>query len=149
MLQYTTYRVLTPLAAAISIAVILYAWRYRDLRQIPALIWLVFSCLGWLTCNIFELSASTERGTIFWAKMGYLFVTGTALAWVKFAVHYIEKPEWLKTSRFIGLCILPLITVVLVFTNEMHRLVWDTYAFLPVGYALAFQRAKKAGQWAV
>lgn len=77
MLQYTAYLVLAPLAAIISVGVLLHALRYRASRNMPALSWLMFAVLGWLTCNIFELVMPTEAATLFWAKLSYLFVVST------------------------------------------------------------------------
>jgi PAS domain S-box-containing protein len=139
VLQYTAYFVLAPLAAIISVGVLLYAWRYRSSRDMPILAWLMFAILGWLTCNIFELAAFTEAGTLFWAKMGYVFIVSTALSWFRFALHYVNLNKWLKTSRFAWLCIIPLITVILVFTNDLHHLVWRVYAFIPMNNVLAIQ----------
>ncbi|HQE91653.1 MAG TPA: histidine kinase N-terminal 7TM domain-containing protein [Anaerolineae bacterium] len=148
MSQYSIYFILAPLATFISAAVLLYAWRYQASHEMPSLIGLMFTIVGWLTCNILELAASTAAGTLFWAKMGYLFVTSTALMWVRFALHYTDKHSWLKPSRFAWLCIIPLTTVILVFTNDMHGLMWATYTFVPtsVGQALAIQITRH-GLW--
>ncbi len=137
MLQYSAYLILAPLAAIVSVGVLLYAWRYQVSQEMPALRWLMFTVVGWLTCNILDLATPTEAGTIFWAKMGYLFVTSTALTWLRFALRYTDKHEWLKASRFAWFCIIPLISVIVAFTNESHSLMWKTYTFLPVGSALA------------
>ena len=146
MLEYTIYLILAPLAAIVSAGVLLYAWRYQVSREMPALIWLMFTVVGWLTSNILDLASSTEASTIFWTKMGYLFVTSTVLTWVRFALRYTGKHQWLKASRFAWFCILPLITVILAFTNEMHHLMWEAYTLLPVGRVLAIQITRH-GLW--
>jgi len=137
VLQYTAYLILAPLAAIVSVGVLLYAWRYKVSQEMPALRWLMFTIVGWLTCNILDLATPTEAGTILWAKMGYLFVTSTALTWLRFALRYTDQHKWLKAARFAWFCIIPLISIIIVFTNEMHGLMWKTYTFLPVGSALA------------
>lgn len=146
MLQYTAYFFLAPLAAIISVGALLYAWRYRASRDMPVLVWLMFAILGWLACNIFELTDPTEGGTLLWAKVGYLFVGGTTLVWLRFALHYTDQYKWLKTSRFMWFCVVPLITVMLVLTNDWHHLVWKTYTFIPVNTALAI-RILSYGPW--
>jgi len=146
VVQYTAYFVLVPLAAFLSVGVLFYAWRYRTARGMPVLIWLMFSILGWLTCNILELSTTTEAGTVFWAKAGYIFIQSTVLVWLRFALHYTDRYKWLRASRFGWLCIIPLLTVAVVFTNEKHHLLWVTYTFVPVGNALAI-RISEHGPW--
>jgi PAS domain S-box-containing protein len=139
MVEYTVYLILAPLAAVVSAGVLLYALHYQVSQEKPALIWLMFAVVGWLTCNILDLASSTEASTIFWTKMGYLFVIGTVLAWVRFALLYTGKHQWLKVSRFAWFCVLPLITLILTFTNEMHHLMWGAYTLIPVDRALGIQ----------
>ncbi len=146
MLQYTAYFILAPLAAIFSAGVLFYAWRYRASRQMPALIWLTFSVLGWLVCNFLELVTSTEAGTVLWAKTGYIFVMSTTLIWLRFALRYTDRYKWLEARRFAWLCIVPLLTVLAVFTNEWHRLMWVDYTFVPVGHALAIH-ILRYGAW--
>ncbi len=146
MLQYTAYFILAPLAAIVSVGVLFYAWRYRASQDMPALVWLMFTVVGWLACNIFDLVTPTEAGTIFWAKAGYLFVTSTPLVWLRFALRYTNQYKWLKASYFAWFCVIPLITIILVFTNEMHHLMWAVYTFLPVNNALAIQ-IPRHGLW--
>ncbi|MGC9397181.1 MAG: sensor histidine kinase [Anaerolineae bacterium] len=146
MLQYTAYFVLAPIAAIISAGVLLYAWRYRTSRDMPVLAWMMFAILGWLTCNILELVAPIESGTLFWAKAGYVFVNATTLTWLRFALHYTGQNKWLRASRFAWLCVIPAITVILVSTNELHHLIWKTYVFTPVQTVLAI-RILRYGLW--
>lgn len=146
MLQYTAYFLLAPLSAIISVGVLFYAWRYRASRQMPALIWLTFSVLGWLACNIFDLVTSSEAGTVFWAKMGYVFVASTVLIWLRFALSYTDQHQWLKPARFAWFCIVPLLTIIIVFTNEMHHLMWVSYTFVPVNNVLAIHTLRY-GMW--
>lgn len=146
MLQYTAYLVLAPLAAIISVGVLLHALRYRASRNMPALSWLMFAVLGWLTCNIFELVMPTEAATLFWAKLSYLFVVSTPLIWARFALRYTNQYKWLTASRFAWFCIIPLITLILVFTNEWHHLMWRAYTFFPVKRLLAIQ-ILRYGAW--
>lgn len=146
MLQYTAYFVLAPLAAIISVGVLLHALQYRASRNMPALAWLMCAVLGWLTCNILDLATFTKAGTLFWAKMGYFFVVSTPLIWARFAFRYTDQYKWLKASRFAWFCIIPLITVILVFTNELHHLIWQVYTFSPVKNVLAIQ-IQRYGAW--
>lgn len=146
MLQYTAYFILAPLAAIISVGVLFYAWRYRASRQIPALIWLTFSVLGWLVCNILDLVTSTQAGTVFWAKAGYVFIMSTTLIWLRFALRYTNHYKWLQARRFAWFCIIPLLTIFIVFTNELHHLMWVEYTFVPVGNALAIH-ILRYGAW--
>lgn len=139
MLQYTIFLILAPLAAIITAGVILYAWRSHTSRETTALVWLLVAIVGWLTCNLFELIAVTEASTIFWAKAGYFFIISTVIGWFVFALRYTGKEKWLTPARVALVCAVPLITILLVWTNEVHTLVWRRCTFIPIARYLALR----------
>ena len=136
-MQYTTFLILAPIAAILSIGVAIYAWRSRTSPETTTLVWLIIAATGWVATNTFELAAPTPEGTLLWAKLGYLFVTSTAVLWLTFALHYTGQYAWLKPARFVPFCIIPAITVALVLTNEAHTLVWRIWQYHPVNQYLA------------
>src|SRR5262249_42892551 len=47
------------------------------------------------------------------------------LAWLIYALHYTGKARWLTRRNLTLLLILPVLTLLLVFTNEAHGLIWS------------------------
>ncbi len=84
-----------------------------------------------------ELGSTDLPTKLVWAKMQYLGIVSLPLGWLAYALQYTDRDYWL-TPRNLGLlAILPLSTLVLVWTNEMHHLVWrrtelDTSGSFPV-----------------
>ncbi|NTU64619.1 MAG: PAS domain-containing protein, partial [Chloroflexi bacterium] len=136
--QYTFFVILAPLTAVACIGVVVYArWSYPS-RETSALTWLTLLIVGWLVSNTLEVATSTEAATLFWAKVTYTFIALVAVAWFAFALIYAAHPRWLAPGRFWLFCVIPVITILLTWTNDTHHLVWASYRFIPVNNMLAF-----------
>jgi PAS domain S-box-containing protein len=70
----------------------------------------------------------------------------TPVAWLAFALQYTGKQRWLTASRFVWLWAIPLVTVMLVWTNHRHGLIWRRYDFVHVPNGLAMQ-VSRYGLW--
>lgn len=135
--QYTLFVVLAPLATVVALSVMGYA-RVRHTTPVTlALVWLMVAITGWLVFNTLELVSSIETMTVVWAKVSYLFITTTPVAWWAFALNYTGRTSWTEFPRFALFCVLPLLTTMLAWTNEAHHLLWTAYHFRPVGGLLA------------
>lgn len=129
MLQYLIFLVLAPAAITLTAGIGVYAWRHRSAPTARTLSCLSAAIAGWLTCNTLELLCQTEAGTLTWAKITYTFIELSAIAWLAFALDYTGIRRWLTPRRFGPLLIIPLIIVLLVYTNDLHGLIWSSYTF--------------------
>jgi signal transduction histidine kinase len=136
-MQYTVFMMLAPLAAVVSIGVILYAWRYRAGTAMPALMWLLVAVSGWLVFNVLELGAQSPAMTVFWAKASYPFIALTPVAWLAFAIQYVDRKEWLGAQRFWIAGLVPILTILFLYTNRHHELIWEAVSFVRVDRLLA------------
>jgi PAS domain S-box-containing protein len=143
--QYTLFVIIAPLAAIVLVGVTLYARNYRPSPQTQTISWLALSVSGWLIFNTLELIASSESMTVLWGKTTYFFIVLTPLLWLIFAMHYTERQEWLAPFSIAMLSVIPAITILLVWTNELHHLLWESYNFTQVGDWLYF--GIRRGPW--
>ena len=136
-LQYTAYLILAPLAALTCIIVAAYArLRYPSVLS-AALVWLNVPTVGWLVANTLELVDPTQAGTLFWSRITYTFIAFTPVAWLAFALRLAEFHDWLRLRRFWLFCILPTLTIGMVWTNDLHHWLWRAYHFTQVQGMLA------------
>ena len=114
----------------------LYVWR----RSLPnsRVLWVLSTALFvWLVGYGFEIGLTDLGSKIFWLKAEYLGIVTVPTAWFAFAVTYTGKERWL-TPRFIALlAVLPLVILILAWTNGMHGLIWDRISIGPSGVFLA------------
>lgn len=144
-LQYILFVALAPTGALISLAIAGYAFRHRYVPGAPALGLYMLAVSGFLIGNTLELMWPTEAGTLFWAKLDYLFIVTIPLAWLAFAFQYTGKTSWLAPRNFWPLMVIPVVTFILAQTNPRHHLLWSTYTFQPVGNMLTLHVAH--GPW--
>ena len=73
----------------------------------------------------------TINEKLFWSKWQYLGITSVAPLWILFTAEYTGKGKFLnKTVRWL-LWVIPVETLILVFTNEFHGLVWSDISIIP------------------
>ena len=136
-MQYTIFLLLVPMSLAISVGVLAYALRRNKTPEILALIVLTMAVSGWLTFNSFELISATPEMTLFWAKVTYLFIVTTPIAWLAFALQHTGTRVWAGPSALWLFGLIPLITLLLLWFSPDKHLVWRSYEFYPVNGMLA------------
>jgi PAS domain S-box-containing protein len=121
--QHTPYTIPLIAASAASIILGLHMVRYPwSGNKISALI--IFVNTGWISGYVLELSSSTESAMIFWDKLQIIPIVILPTAWFVYVIYFTGHEKWLKPHIMIALLIVPLITVVLAFTNGRHELIW-------------------------
>ncbi len=113
------------LSVIIAIGLTLYAWRLRSVGSwATPFILLTLALAVWSIGYALELAALILSTKILWIQIQYIGIVITPVAWFLFAVQYSGREAW-GGRRYIGvLTILPIITLLLVFTNETHQLIW-------------------------
>ena len=114
------------LAAAISAGFVLVFWRHRDAGDwvLPSLV-IALSTAVWSFGQAMELYVPVLEAKIFWGKMQYLGIVWLSPAWFVLAVQRTNWRKWLTRRVYIGLSTIPVITIILVFTNTWHHLIWS------------------------
>ena len=134
-----------------SVAVL--SWRQRPEPGAISLTVLMLAAAWWSATHLGMLVAETLPGTLLWARLQWFGSLVLPVAWVVFALEYTGRDKYVRPSLVVALLILPLITVVFLWTNGSHGLVretamlverngylvlestWGPWFFLIVGYA--------------
>ena len=111
-------------ASAISALLGVYIW-WR--HQIPAartiaLIWWAGS--GWLLGYMLELAGADLPTKVFWDQVMYIPVVTASAAWLIFTLQYTGREKWITRRNLGALLAVPSVTLILVFTNTYHNLIW-------------------------
>lgn len=86
----------------------------------------MLSVFFWLIFRVFEGVTDSYLERIFWAKFEYLGITTLPVFYFIFACQFSHKDSWINKKNLMFLFIIPLITLILVFTNEQHHLIWTS-----------------------
>jgi len=114
------------IGAALNLLLLLYTLPRTSTIALKAFALLLAAMTWWAVTYAFELLSPSLPMTIFWSKLEYLGIATMPPFWLVFAIAYGQHERWLTHRRLISLGIIPAITILLVFTNEYHRLIWTS-----------------------
>jgi len=111
-------------AAIVSLLIAIVALLKRVKPGGTAFACAMVSIFFWLIFRVFEGVADTYSEKIFWAKFEYLGISTLPLFYFIFACQFSRKDSWMNKKNLMLLSIVPIFTLILVFTNEQHHLIW-------------------------
>ena len=124
--QFTSNMLPLVIATLISGALSLYTWRYRRTPGVTSFSLMMLILFQWSAAYILELAATELSSKIFWIKFMFAGVVATPVAWLVFALEYTGRKAWTTRLRLLLLSILPLITMGIILTNDIHQLFWTS-----------------------
>lgn len=123
--QLTLVTVILVVTAMLAVGIATFSWQRRHAGAWAYPFTFASLAAGWWTVfYLFELRAPSLERKLFWAKTEYIAIVIIPVLWFLFSMAYTERQKWLSRSRVLYLCIIPFITLTLVWTNEFHRLIW-------------------------
>jgi len=137
--QVTQYSYLLLVAAAMSAALVFFAWRRRGTPGAETLALLMTGVCIWATAYALELSGADLPTKIVWAKVEYIGIATVPVAWLAFALQYTDREGRLTPRNLALLSALPVVTLLLAWTNEAHGLVWRSTGLDEEGPFLALE----------
>ncbi|MBW2623895.1 MAG: PAS domain S-box protein [Deltaproteobacteria bacterium] len=125
-LHYTHIALISFITSGISIAIAFISWKRRSTPSAFAVMLLMLAIAEWTFARTFEALAVEMSFKVMWAKFEYFGIMSLPIFWLLFTLQYTHSWNKIVTKRNISLLfIIPLITLILVFTNEWHGLIWQ------------------------
>jgi PAS domain S-box-containing protein len=128
---YTPFTVILLALAAFAVALAQYAWHRRSAPGAIAFTMLMLAVAQWEVGYAFEIGFRDLPTTLFWAKAQYLGIVTVPVAWLLFALHNSAHPPRRSDQLAAGLSVVPLVTLLLTWTNEAHGLIWSRVGLDP------------------
>lgn len=123
-LHFTLYSIVVLISAVISAALALYSFRHGKTPGAVALGFMMSAVAVWGLGDSLEISSIDPQVQFFWVKVQYLGVVVVPAAWLAFALQYTGRDRWLTRHNLALLAIEPALTLAVVFTNQIHHLMW-------------------------
>ncbi len=127
----------------LSVALAVRAARRGASRGAPEFALLMAAVALWCFGHFFELACVTDAWKIFWAKVQYISILSVPVIWLLMAARYTGRLHLAAAPRIAAISLIPAATLILVFTNELHSLVWSRIARDPATGILVFSH----GPW--
>lgn len=146
--QYTPYIVPLILSSVIAIAVALYVWERRTMTSGGlALALLALACAEWSLGYALEIGGVDLATKIFWGKSQYLGIVAVPLSWILFAYSRAAQGTRMTRRNVLLLSIIPFITLILAFSNELHHLIWKAVSIRTSGAFSALEITHGSWFW--
>ena len=120
-----------PMSAVIVVCVLvlLYAIRHREISSAPTFILLIAAITEWLVCYLLGFTTDNVELRVLFAKIEMIGIVLVAPAWLLFAIQYSATNRMIRANYVPLIFILPIVTLILTWTNEQHWLIWENYDF--------------------
>lgn len=120
--QYIPYIWVLLVSACVAAAFGIYAWRHRSVTGARAFVVFSLAAVVWAVANGLEMSGTDLPTKLFWANLHYACYGTLAIAWLALMLEQTGHSKWLTGRRLAMLAIVPTLTVILAWTNELHGL---------------------------
>jgi PAS domain S-box-containing protein len=126
--QYTPYAGLLAFAALVSALLAIYIWNRREIPAANPAVALMLAMFIWSAGYMFEFMGVELETKVFWAKIQYFGIVSLPAALFLFAMAFSGRESWLTIKKLAALAAIPLLVLILVLSNESHRLVWTEWS---------------------
>ncbi|MCD6356693.1 MAG: diguanylate cyclase [Anaerolineaceae bacterium] len=136
--QFPGFTIAYVVSAALCFLSARIIWERRvNPGSIPFVL-LMISLAVWSSASVFEAGAVTAADKIFWSKWQYLGIVAIPPLWLLFTAQYTENDKFLnKTVRWL-IWIIPVVTLMLVLTNDLHKLIWTRVYVLHENFNIGY-----------
>jgi PAS domain S-box-containing protein len=126
--QFTPYIVVMLSAAVVCLLIGIHSLRYRDYPVDHVIIFtMMMAITEWLVASALGFATADPSSKIIWAKIEYIGVVSVPLLVLFFALSYSGFRQILTARYLVLLSIVPAVTLLLAWTNDMHGLIWSRY----------------------
>lgn len=124
--QYVPY--IWPLigSAVITTALGVYALRHRNIRgALPFGICMLLTAL-WAAGYALEVAGADAQTVLIWLKVQSACYSLNPVIWLIMVFYFIERDRWINRRNILLLLVLPVLTVVVAWMNELHGWMWQS-----------------------
>lgn len=122
----TLYSILYISYASISITILIVMavlfWNRRNESGAKYMSLMMFSASLWALGDFLSNLAGSYAAKIYLDRVSYLGVVTIPVAWLIFAIQFTKSDRYLKHKKSLLLFIIPAITILLLWTNDLHHL---------------------------
>ncbi len=126
MNRYVQYVAPLIIAAGITAWLAVAAWRRRPAAGAVPFAALMAAVSLWSLGYSVELLVPDLASKILWAKIEYAGIVTVGVAWLLFALEYSGNEGWATPLRRALLATPPVLVLAMVWSNELHGLIWRT-----------------------
>jgi PAS domain S-box-containing protein len=125
-ISINVFSIILFISAAISGGVAYISYRRRAVIGATTLMWMMIGLTWWSGLNGVEDLGSSLEWHQLWSRLGYFGVVSVPVLWLIFAIQYSQQEKAPSFRKLAWLWIVPTITIIMLWTNDWHGLVWSS-----------------------
>ncbi len=111
-------------SSMVALVFVLLLWRRRSRNGAPYLMVFMGAVCLWAFAEAAELRTMDLAGKIWWTRVRFVGIDTIPCAWFFFALRFSRGQQWKMPRHLKLLPLLPVLHIFMVWTNELHHLVW-------------------------
>jgi PAS domain S-box-containing protein len=123
--------------------VMLYFHEARN--KVPILI--LLGSIIWMLMSALEVASDSLPTKLVFFKMHFVGVLIVPTTWLILTMQLSGYERWVKRSNLVVLSVVPVITLLLIFTNESHGLMWSNITLNSVNSFFPLNANRGLGYW--
>ena len=123
--QFTPYVLPEVIAVVVLVCLLIAIWQRRSAPGAMPFILLLLGAAEWSLAYALELGSPDLPSVIFWYNVTWLGIVIIAPAWLAFVLQHTGRARWLTRRTMIILAIVPIVTLLLAWTNTLHGLIYS------------------------
>jgi PAS domain S-box-containing protein len=131
--QFPFYILPSMVAIFITLGLVVLAYRRRTIPGVRIFLVITVGVTVWAIANVFENASVALDAKLLWSKIGYFGIVTAISGWPVFVFNQTGYSKWLTRRNLALLCIEPVLMLALVWTNELHGLVYASIEIQYVG----------------
>ncbi len=121
------YLLLLTCAAGLALISVGFALRMRETPGAKLLALLMSGVTVWCIGCVMEMLSNTISGKMLACQVQYLGIATTPLTWFLFIMQYLQRDSWLSRRWQLFLWLIPIATILMIWTNGLHHLMYADY----------------------
>ncbi len=131
--QWTVASIVLLATSALSLVVASALLRRHAIAGMSTLACVLVAAAGWSLVAALEAGVISLTSKILFSKLEYVGSGSVVVLFLLFASRYTGRVSWMTKPRLAALWLLPIVSVSLAATNELHQLLWTAFTPGPVG----------------
>ncbi|QHT70098.1 PAS domain-containing protein [Rhodocytophaga rosea] len=120
-LQYNLFSI-TLLTSGVVMAIMALFIFQRLSGTCNGFVWIMASISIWTFFYGLELACTSFNDMVLWLNMEYIGIATLPANWIIFVLRFTGKDKWLKPITLIPILLIPICTLLLIWTNPWHHL---------------------------
>jgi PAS domain S-box-containing protein len=129
--HFTLYMLPEIIGVALLLVTVGITWRRRSAPGAIPFLFVLLAAIIWIAGYGLELGSIGLPTTEFWNNVSWLGTVAVIPAWFIFVLQYTERTRWLNLRNVMLLCVVPLITLLIVWVSPLNAFISTDYRLLP------------------